>query len=172
MMKKLFCLMPCVLVLFVVGCNGSQTANSTSGSTGSSVYLATTEPSGAVPVGEARKNAKTDEEVTLVGLIGGSSEPFVDGMAAFTIVDAKVPYCAPDEGCPTPWDYCCQTAAVKDNIATVQIVDGDGKPVMSDARKLLNVKELATVVLQGKAKRDAQGNLTVSTSKLFVRSSK
>jgi hypothetical protein len=89
-------------------------------------------------------------------------------MAAFTIVDAKVPYCAADESCPTPWDYCCQTDAVKDNIATVQIVDESGKPVLSDARKLLNVKELSTVTVQGTVKRDKQGNLTVLATKLFV----
>ena len=110
--------------------------------------------------------------MTLVGLIGGSSDPFVDGMAAFTIVDAKVPYCAADEGCPTPWDYCCQTEAVKENIATVKIVDESGKPVMSDARKLLKVKELSTVTVQGKAKRDPQGNLAIHATKLFVREGK
>ncbi len=44
---------------------------------------------------------------SLSGRIGGSEKPFVDGLAAFTIVDLKVPYCADDEGCPTPWDYCC-----------------------------------------------------------------
>jgi hypothetical protein len=90
-------------------------------------------------------------------------------LAAFTIVDEKVPYCAPDEGCPTPWDYCCETDAVKDNIATIKIVNDAGKPVASDARELLNVKELSTVVVQGKAKRDDQGNLTVAATKVFVR---
>jgi len=54
-------------------------------------YAMVSEPASAMPVGEARKTAKTDEATTLVGLIGDSSAPFVDGMAAFTIVDAKVP---------------------------------------------------------------------------------
>jgi hypothetical protein len=128
----------------------------------------TNQPTGAIPVGDARKQVKSEDEVTLVGLIGGSPEPFVDGIAAFTIVDAKVPYCAADENCPTPWDYCCQQDAVKENIATVQIVDDNGKPVMADARKLLHVKELTTVTVQGKAKRDEQGNLVVHATKLFV----
>ena len=104
-----------------------------------------------------------------MGLIGGSSEPFVKGLAAFTIVDPKVPYCAAEEGCPTPWDYCCETDAVKQNIATVKIVDVSGKPVTQDAREFLNVKELSTVVVKGKAKRDDLGNLTVAASKIFVK---
>ena len=108
----------------------------------------------------------------MVGLIGGSSKPFVDGLAAFTIVDPKVPYCANDEGCPTPWDYCCQTEAVKDNIATIKVVDEAGKPVAGDVKAMLNVKELSTVVVQGKAKRDDLGNLTVAASNVFVRPGK
>ena len=40
-----------------------------------------------------------------------------------------------------------------------------------DARKLLGVKELSTVVIQGKATRDDQGNLTVAATKVFVRPS-
>jgi hypothetical protein len=160
--------------LLALGCNRSQVAigPDNDGSTvdvTKSEYVVDSEPAGAIPVGEARQSVNDDESVTLVGLIGGSSKPFVDGLAAFTIVDAKVPYCAPDEGCPTPWDYCCETDAVKDNIATIKIVDDAGKPVASDARELLNVKELSTVVVQGKASRDEQGNLTVAATKVFVR---
>ena len=130
------------------------------------------EPAGAIPVGEARESTEDGQDVTLVGLIGGSSDPFVEGLAAFTIVDPKVPYCAPDEGCPTPWDYCCTQDQVKDNIATVKIVDEVGRPVVHGARGLLGVKELSTVVVKGKAKRDDQGNLTVSANQVFVRPGK
>lgn len=162
------------LCLVAVGCNRSQVATGPDNDDNTvavtkSEYVVDSEPTGAIPVGEARLSVKDDESVTLVGLIGGSSKPFVDGLAAFTIVDAKVPYCAPDEGCPTPWDYCCETDAVKDNIATIKIVDDAGKPVASDARELLNVKELSTVVVQGKASRDEQGNLTVAATMVFVR---
>ena len=159
---------------FAAGCNSSTVVqeSDSSGGSGSSKYLAVVEPDGALPVGEARKSVKDDQAVTLIGVIGGSTEPFVDGLAAFTIVDAKVPYCSADEGCPTPWDYCCTQDQVKGNIATVKIVDDAGKPVADDARKMLNVKELSTVVVQGTARRDDQGNLTVAASKVFVRPSK
>jgi hypothetical protein len=93
----------------------------------------------------------------------------VDGLAAFTIVDTAVPYCAADEGCPTPWDYCCTQNQVKDNIATVKVVDDEGNPVADDARALLGVRELSTVVVKGKAQRDDQGNLTIAASEVYVR---
>lgn len=162
-----------VLAVFA-GCSSSdvaQDSESAAGVPGESKYVAMSEPAGAMPVGEAREAVENEQAVTLVGMIGGSSEPFVDGLAAFTIVDPKVPHCSPDEGCPTPWDYCCTQDQVKGNIATVKVVDESGSPVSGDARRLLGVKELSTVVVEGKAKRDEQGNLTVAATKVFVRPS-
>lgn len=156
---------------FVIGCSESPVVQESATTEGGerSQYLADTEPEGALPVGEARASIKDDQPVTLVGVIGGSSKPFVDGLAAFTIVDSKVPYCSADEGCPTPWDYCCTQDQVKGNIATIKIVDDGGIPVATDARDMLKVKELSMVVVQGTAHRDDQGNLTVAASKIFVR---
>ncbi len=162
------------VVVIVAGCGDSDVAQ-TSGDgatrTVTSQYTVNVEPEGAIPVGTARESVEDEQIVTLVGTIGGSTEPFVDGLAAFTIVDPKIPYCSDDEGCPTPWDYCCTQDQVKENIATVKVVDDEGKPVADDARQLLGVKELSTVVVQGKAKRDDQGNLTIEASKVFVRTS-
>ncbi|MCA9133950.1 MAG: hypothetical protein KDA45_12375 [Planctomycetales bacterium] len=161
------------LVATIAGCGQSDSANTAlegGGEAGAgSAYVAHSEPAGAVPVGEAPQDFQADETVTLVGLIGGSAKPFVEGLAAFTIVDPKIPYCAPDEGCPTPWDYCCTQDQVEGNIATVKVVDEEGKPVVGDARQLLAVKELSTVVVQGTAERDEQGNLTVAAKHVFVR---
>nr|WP_146389686.1 hypothetical protein [Allorhodopirellula solitaria] len=162
------------LLAVVSGCQqGADVASNEGGDSPSprSAYAVDVEPADAVPVGEARENSEDGQDITLVGLVGGSSEPFVEGLAAFTIVDPKVPYCAAEEGCPTPWDYCCQTDDVKTNIATVKIVDASGAPVAQDARDILDVKELSTVVVKGKAQRDDQGNLSVTTSEVFVRPS-
>lgn len=162
-----------VLLFTIAGCGESETApNSESASTEgvTSQYVVDAEPTGALSVGEAREVIEDQQSVTVFGTIGGSTEPFVTGLAAFTIVDTRVPYCAPDEGCPTPWDYCCTQDQVKGHVATVKLVDESGNPVEEDARKLLGVKELSTVVVQGKAQRDDQGNLTVAAAKIFVRS--
>ncbi len=51
----------------------------------------------------------------------------------------------------------------------MKVVDASGKTVATDARKLLGLKELQTVVVHGRAKRDEAGNLTVLTESLFVR---
>lgn len=170
MLKSIITLLLMTSLTILSGC--SQTATSTTEKAtpkADSPYVAKIEPAGALPVGESRSTAKTDDEVIIVGRIGGSTAPFVEGLAAFTIVDPKVPYCASDEGCPTPWDYCCEQNAVKDNIATIKVVDASGRVVAEDARKLLGVKELSEVVVQGKAKRDEEGNLAVMASQIFVK---
>lgn len=170
-MKFVLSLLVTGLSLLIVGCESSEVATKTDGSGAlpESHYVVDQEPAGAVPVGQARASSTDGQEITLVGVIGGSTEPFVDGLAAFTVVDPKVPFCAADEGCPTPWDYCCTQDQVKDNVATVKIVDDSGQPVAQDARELLNVKELSTVVVTGKAVRDEQGNLTIAANTVFVR---
>jgi hypothetical protein len=42
--------------------------------------------------------------------------------------------------------------------------------VKADTRELLKVKELSTVVIKGKARRDDNGNLTILASGVFVKS--
>jgi len=153
----------------LLGCGQSPTA-STQGSGGSSAsYIAETEPANPKGVRELIKASKNDEEVTMVGRIGGSASPFVEGLAAFSIVDPAIPYCKGEEGCPTPWDYCCELEKMKENKALVKVVDGKGTPVAKGAKDLLGVKELTMVVVRGKAKRDAEGNLTVLAEKVFIK---
>ncbi len=121
-----------------------------------------------MPVGEARAKSENGQEVTLVGRIGGSSKPFVEGLAAFTIVDPKVPHCAKEEGCPTPWDYCCETDAVKETLPPSRL---STKPQARNKRcsRTAQRKELSMVVVKGTAKRDDQGNLTVAANQVFVK---
>jgi len=158
-----------LLVPFAAGCGQSEKApQANAGNGAESAYLLAEEPQGAAGVAEARQASA--EEVTIVGRVGGSPDPFVEGVAAFTIVDPEIPSCAAEEGCPTPWDYCCQLDRVKDGIAMVKVVDAQGKPVATDARELLGVKGLSTVVVHGDAQRDDQGNLTVLAEKVYVRS--
>lgn len=129
-------------------------------------YLLIQEPENAQGVNAAFKGS--EDEVTVVGRIGGSEDPFIADLAAFTIVDPAIPHCSKDEGCPTPWDYCCKTNELKGNTALVKVVGADGNPVSKDARALLGVKELSKVVVKGKARRDAEGNLTILAQKVHV----
>jgi len=136
-----------------------------------SKFLLDSEPEDAHDVIAARVDAKDGDEIVLVGRIGGGPDPWIDGRAAFTIVDASLKPCNELEGddCPVPLDYCCETSDLSKATALVKVMDADGTLVKADARKLLNVKELATVVVQGKAHRDDAGNFIILATGVYVK---
>mgnify|MGYP005645375529 CR=1 FL=1 len=73
-----------------------------------SKYLLSGEPEDAAQVIKAREVTKDEDEIVIVGRIGGSKSPWTDGRAAFLIVDTSLKSCAEigSDNCPTPWDYC------------------------------------------------------------------
>jgi hypothetical protein len=160
-----------VLVGIIAGCGTSSSPPNTTAapSADGAAYRLASEPAAAKGVKEARADAKDEEEVTLVGRIGGDPNPWVEGQAAFLVMDSALKPCGADEGCPTPWDCCCDPNLSPETKAMVKVVDADGKTVATDARKLLGLKELQTVVVHGRAKRDETGNLTVLADGVFVR---
>jgi hypothetical protein len=155
-----------IVVSALVGCSRPQ---SPSAAASANAYRLKSEPAGATDVLAAKESVKSDDEVAIVGRIGGDAKPWVEGVAAFTIVDVSLKPCDAKEGCETPWDYCCEVDAANKAKAMIQVVDAKGMPVATDARELLAVKELDTVVVHGKARRDDAGNFTVLADGIFVR---
>ena len=110
-------------------------------------------------------------EVVMVGRIGGSLDPWIDGRAAFNIVDRSVKACTdiPGDTCPTPWDYCCTRDDLPGAIALVKVVDLSGRLLAADARSLFGMKELQTVYVRGNASKDENGNLVVLATAVYVK---
>lgn len=133
-------------------------------------YILDEEPAAAADVIRVRDEAQDNDDILIVGRIGGNVDPWVKGRAAFSIVDNSLRACTdiPGDTCPTPWDYCCE-GNLSTGMALVKFVDDQGNLLQADARELLHVKELSTVVVQGTAKRDEAGNLTVLASGIYVR---
>jgi len=132
-------------------------------------YFLDEQPEVAADVLALRKEAKDQQAVVAVGRIGGRKKPWVNGMAVFPIVDRSLTPCNEIEGdtCRTPWDYCCETNLPKATVF-VMLVDDQGKVVKQDPRVLLGVKELDTVFVQAKVRRDKSGNVTLLASRLYV----
>ncbi|MGZ0169830.1 MAG: hypothetical protein ACKVHE_09750 [Planctomycetales bacterium] len=164
-------------LFLAAGCSEESSTTTTSTTTApeaaidGSRFLLNEEPAAAATVIEARENSEDGQDIVLVGRIGGSVNPWVKGRAAFSIVDPSLKACSdiPGDECKIPWDYCCETHKLPTSTALVKFVDDDGRPLKADARELLSLKELQTVVVRGKAKRDEAGNLTVLADGLFVR---
>ena len=164
--------LPFVFSVAIIGCSSEPASKenpSTRATPAGQKYLLADEPKGAQAVTEVGESSKDDQQVTVVGRIGGSAKPWIEGMAAFTIVDESLEPCAPDEGCPTPWDYCCSINSIPKAALMVQVVDEGGKPLQSDAREMLGLKELQTVVVQGRVQRDADDSIVVLADGIHVK---
>ena len=176
-MKNTILLAACVTCAFAIGCSRKfptstppTTSHSASAIDGSQ-YLLSNEPEGAENVIAMRTTAKDGDSVVIVGRIGGSENPWIAGRVAFSIVDLSLKACSdiPGDQCEIPWDYCCETHKLPTSLALIKLVDTNGDLVKADARELLKVKELSTVIVNGKAQRDDAGNLTVLASSIYVK---
>ena len=163
-----------LVIVTAVGCaqqSATEPVAVAPASAAATSFLLSDEPAGAKTVIEVRKAAKDKDDVVIVGRIGGSAHPWIKGRAAFSIVDQTLKACSdiPGDDCPIPWDYCCETDKLPTSKALVKFVDDSGSVIKEDARALLNVKELQTVVIRGTAQRDEAGNLTVLANGIFVK---
>lgn len=178
-MKKYVAYTACLAIAgLVLGCSEQnsnptvgQAESSTAASVDGSKFLLSAEPQEVNDVIKVRKEAGDGDDVVIMGRIGGSENPWIDGRAAFSIVDLSLKACSdiPGDTCPKPWDYCCETPNLPEATALVKVVDEDGGVVKADARELLDVQELSTVIIDGKAQRDDAGNLTVLAKGVFVK---
>src|SRR5436853_1418696 len=95
-------------VALAAGCSQSPPpiANGPTGDGGQ--YLLAAEPAGAMSVKDVRQSVKDGEEVVVVGRIGGTVKPWIEGRAGFQIVDSSVTACNEKEGdaCTRPWESC------------------------------------------------------------------
>jgi hypothetical protein len=120
---------------------------------------------------QAREQAKDGDLIVVIGRVGGSRKPCVEGRAAFTIVDPSHQSCDErGESCETPWDYCHTTKEELGRaMAMIKVVDAQGKTLPHGIQDFLGIQPLQTVVVQGRAKRDETGNLTVLAEGIYIR---
>ena len=171
-MRKHISLLGCfAMIVAAVGCTQESAEQSSASSVDGAKFTLSDEPEGAKEVIQVREDAEDGDDVVIVGRIGGGENPWIDDRAAFTIVDNSLRACSdiPGDNCDKPWDYCCATDKLPTSTALVKVVDENGKLVQADARQLLNVEELSTVIVKGKAKRDDDGNLTVLASGIYIK---
>ncbi len=173
-MKSAF-LLSALAVLITVGCKGkSEEKADRNVDYDASRFVLASEPEGGLDVAAARQSVQDGEETVVIGRIGGSTRPWVEDRAAFDIVDPALLACSDEKeegqscSCKTPWDYCCESDKLPNNMVSVRFVEEDGSVVKHDARALFDIKELQTVVIRGTAKR-IEGNLTILANGIFVR---
>ncbi|MDA7978532.1 MAG: hypothetical protein MPJ50_07155 [Pirellulales bacterium] len=166
-MKRTFLIACLMSAMFAAGCGDDPQETTIASNVDVSQYFLAAEPENPINIHDAFKADNDGEEITLVGRIGGSPDPWVEGRASFTLTDMSKLPCADDHNCPTPWDYCC-SGDLSEFMASVKISD-EGKTVNADARTAFGLKELETVVVEGTVQRDEGGNLRVLANGIYVR---
>lgn len=143
--------------------------------------LVSESPAGAVDVsafreagakaGEGGEGAiKPGQKVVVRGRVGGSAKPFAEGRAVMTLVGRAIKPCneKADDGCTTPWDYCCDPRpTITANSVTVQVVDGRGQPLRTDLRGRKGLKELTEVTVSGTVARVEGGSVVITAERMW-----
>lgn len=104
-------------------------------------------------VSEIRRSSAPGDRVVFEGKIMGAEKPFVDRRAIFLVGDpARLTSCDLMEGdtCPTPWDVCCEDPeTIRESVATVQLIDENGRVLPYGLRGVGGLRELAMVRVEG-----------------------
>ena len=137
-----------------------------------SQYTLHDEPDGAVGVIEARESSEDGESLVLVGRIGGAVNPWIDGRAAFTLLDASMSVVAEGEDSGKEGELCMGDCCATERLectTLVKVVDAQGRLVPVDSRELFGLKETDMVVVKGTAKKDKSGNFVMLAKGVFKR---
>lgn len=171
-MRSFFTILSILAIAICTGCGTSSESSitATSVSIEGTKYLLNEEPDGAIGVIAARESAEDGKPLVMVGRIGGATNPWIEGRAAFTLLDASMTVVATGEEAEGAicTEDCCATERLACT-AVVKFVDGNGRVVPVDSRQLLGVKESDMVVVEGKAQKDKNGNFVMLASRVYIR---
>lgn len=156
-----------------IGCgSSSDTTTAVVGlAVGGQRYLLTDEPNGAIGVIAAREDAENGDSLVMFGRVGGSKDPWIDGRAAFTMLDASVTVVNDGEKSAGD-DICLADCCASDRVACtalVKVVDETGSLVPIDSRQLLGLNDSDLIVVEGVASRDESGNFVMLADGVYVR---
>jgi len=159
---------PIPLVLLALACDREDARAPAAEAAWPEGLFGSAAPAGSEPVAAARAAARPGADVVLRGRIGGRSKPFAEGRAVFQIVDPSLEPCPPDEGCPTPWDYCCMTPEeIAGHSATVEVVGADGAVLARTLRGAHGLEPSREVIVAGKV-RSTDAGLVVDATTIHV----
>ena len=138
-----------------------------------SLFL-TAAPDDIQTVSSLKEKASEGDDVVIKVVVGGRKKLFVNDRAVMTVIDATLdnPCTVEDDHCPTPWDYCCTPPEeLLPNIASVQILGDDNRPLAVDLSTVEKLKPLTTLVIQGTVgPRSDQNILVIHADGIFVAS--
>lgn len=126
-------------------------------------------PEGGRPVIEAKKGVQPGDEIVVRGRVGGAKRPFVNNRAIFRIVGEGPMACTEDEGCPTPWDFCCVPRdELRQHAATIQVSNESGGPLRTAIKGRGGIEELTDLTIVGSVVTANRNALVVRATGIYV----
>ena len=162
------------LPLSLVGCDGSSPAPvAVATASVPTASFTRNRPADVPDLVAVKSTAKIGDPVTFLARVGGRDQPFVDGLAVFTVADPSLESCelmGEEDHCPIPWDYCCEDRnALVMGSATVRVVDADGVPYPASAQGANGLAPLRYVVVDGVVSdRNDEGLFVVDASRIWI----
>lgn len=135
------------------------------------------EPAGVLPVLAAvdemqanQSKTSSQEEIVVLGRIGGVKNPCDAARAVFVMTDPTADIVGNSEHDGSCDCHFCQKAKAEiPRLAIVELVDEQGHAYPYSAQQLADLAPDQMVVVRGRAKLDALGNLSVAASGVYVR---
>ena len=165
----------CLVALALVSCGEREDATAAPGGAPSAPAASPSpvtkmqlpqDPGQAQDVRDAKAGG-AKESAVVVGRVAS----IVPGHAVLTLMDASLPYCGQknaEDGCETPWDYCCESTDTRTaNALVVEMRDAAGQPLRSGVAPDLRLLDL--VAATGKLEKDQHGNFVLVADGWFRR---
>lgn len=163
--KPLFLALLALSVIAIAGCGASADPQA---ALRQQVLLADP-PDAPRSITEAKAEATTDSEVTLIGRIdAGDFDPFDPQVAAFML--SEIPSSDHDHGDGQTADNCpfCKRRAAQAPKAHVTLIDRQEQPLTTPASRLLGLEKGDQVIVRGRANWNEQLNvLEVKSSGIY-----
>ena len=130
-------------------------------------------PADAPDLASVKASAKKGDHVVFLARVGGKAQPFVDAASIFIVADPALVSCelmGDEDHCPKPWDYCCEDfQTLRNGLATIQVLDAQGRPFARTAQGAGGLESLKYVVVDGTVNdRNDDGLFIVDADHIWV----
>lgn len=159
-----------LILLTLAACGGEDATTQTQDASLPESLFLSEAPEGIQSIASLKATAKEGDEVVVYAVVGGTTDPIVDGRASAAIIDAAIenPCLKEDDHCPIPWDYCCTPQENRTaNLATLQVTDEAG--MILKANLAPRIEPLTKLVIKGTVgpRPDAQV-LTINAQGIYI----
>ncbi len=163
-----FFVLSIVTLSLLAACGNEESAPPSGGDLLAESYWADSAPAEAISVIAVHDQAESKDAIWVTGRVG----EYPSGRAQFRLTDATYDACSDneDDGCTTPWDYCCYSPDdLSRGTVIVEFRDAGGALQKASLTGFHGFDHLAHVAVRGRPEKDGAGNVILVAEALHVK---